>query len=102
MAIARSRLIDVSITRWYHCITRCVRRAFLLGEGTSDRREWLEKRIQELAQKPFVDMHCVGIGSYRPIHRAYLNADAFYDACPRGRLRRQWLSGSHTRLQTLS
>ncbi len=59
MAIARSRLIDVSVTRWYHCITRCVRRAFLLGEGTSDRREWLEKRIEELAQ-----IFAVGVGGF--------------------------------------
>ncbi len=59
MAIARARLIDVSVTRWYHCITRCVRRAFLLGEGTSDRREWLEKRIEELAQ-----IFAVGVGGF--------------------------------------
>ena len=50
MATARSRLVDVSITRWYHCISRCVRQAFLLGEGTSNRREWIENRLEELAQ----------------------------------------------------
>ena len=50
MATARSRLVDVSLTRWYHCISRCVRQAFLLGEGTSNRREWVENRLEELAQ----------------------------------------------------
>ena len=59
MAIARSRLIDLSVTRWYHCITRCARRAHLLDEGTSDRREWLEKRIEELAQ-----IFAVGVGGF--------------------------------------
>ena len=36
MTIARAHLIDPSLTRWYHCVTRCVRRAFLLGEGEYD------------------------------------------------------------------
>ncbi len=37
MTIARAHLIDPAVTRWYHCVTRCVRRAFLLGEGPNDR-----------------------------------------------------------------
>ena len=41
MTMARSRLVDPSVTRWYHCITRCVRRAFLLGEGANDRKQWI-------------------------------------------------------------
>ena len=24
MTIARAQLVDTSLTRWYHCITRCV------------------------------------------------------------------------------
>ena len=50
MATARSRLIDLSVARWYHCINRCVRRAFLLCEGLSDRRQWIERRLEELSQ----------------------------------------------------
>jgi REP element-mobilizing transposase RayT len=50
MTMARSHLVDVSITRWYHCITRCVRRAFLLGEGPADRKVWIDHRLQELAE----------------------------------------------------
>jgi Transposase IS200 like len=50
MAIARAQLVDVSLTRWYHCVTRFVHRAFLLGEGDYHRTEWLENRLEELAE----------------------------------------------------
>jgi hypothetical protein len=46
--MARAQLFDVSVTRWYHCITRCVRRAFLLAEGPLDRKEWIEIRLKKL------------------------------------------------------
>jgi hypothetical protein len=36
MAIARAKLADVSVARWYHCVSRCVRKAFVLGEGDDD------------------------------------------------------------------
>jgi hypothetical protein len=49
MATARRELVDVHVTRWYHCINRCVRRAFLLSEGTFDRKAWIESRLDELA-----------------------------------------------------
>lgn len=55
MTTARSRLIDPAVTRWYHCISRCVRRAFLLGEregegqdGLINRKAWIENRLHEL------------------------------------------------------
>jgi len=50
MAIARMRPINASVARWYHCVSRCVRRAFLLEEGATDRKAWIESRIEELAQ----------------------------------------------------
>ncbi len=50
MTIARAHLVDASVTRWYHCVLRCVRRADLLGEGKFDRKDWIERRLQELAQ----------------------------------------------------
>jgi len=50
MTIARAHLIDPAVTRWYHCITRCVRRAFLLGEGPNDRKVWIDSRLRELAE----------------------------------------------------
>ena len=50
MTIARAHLVDPAVSRWYHCVTRCVRRAMLLGEGTSDRKLWIETRLRELAE----------------------------------------------------
>jgi hypothetical protein len=37
MTIARTRLIDPTLTRWYHCMTRCVRLAHLLGDENHNR-----------------------------------------------------------------
>ena len=59
MTIARRQLIDTSVTRWYHCMTRCVRQALLLGEGTFNRKEWIEDRIEELAQ-----IFAMGVGGF--------------------------------------
>ena len=63
MTIARSKLVDTSVSRWYHCISRCVRRAFLLSEGNdgenSDRKAWIENRLQELA-----DIFAISVGGF--------------------------------------
>ncbi len=50
MTMARAHLVDPAVTRWYHCITRCVRRAFLLSEGANDRKIWLGNRLRELSE----------------------------------------------------
>ena len=50
MTMARAHLVDPAVSRWYHCVTRCVRRAFLLGEGPNDRKQWIEHRLEELAE----------------------------------------------------
>ena len=51
MTISRSRLVDTTVSRWYHCISRCVRRAFLMGdEAAPGRKDWIENRLKELDQ----------------------------------------------------
>ena len=50
MTVARSQLVDVGVTRYYHCISRCVRRAFLCGEGFEHRKQWIEDRLELLAR----------------------------------------------------
>jgi hypothetical protein len=48
--IARAQLVDVALARRYHGVTRCVRRAFLSGEGDHNRKAWLENQLEELAE----------------------------------------------------
>ena len=49
MTISRSRLVDATVSRWHHCISRCVRRAHLLGdEAGPGRKDWIECRLKEL------------------------------------------------------
>jgi hypothetical protein len=48
MTTARKEIVDPAVTRWYHCISRCVRRAMLMGEGLSNRKQWIENRLQFL------------------------------------------------------
>jgi REP element-mobilizing transposase RayT len=49
MAIARKLLVDPQVTPLYHCISRCVRRAFLCGPGYEHRKVWIEGRLEQLA-----------------------------------------------------
>ena len=50
MTMPRQQLVDVAVTRYYHCISRCVRRAFLCGEGVTHRKAWIEARLEVLAK----------------------------------------------------
>jgi REP element-mobilizing transposase RayT len=61
MTTARTRLVDVSVTRWYHCITRCVRKALLLGDNPNhpNRKAWIERRLADLAE-----IFAVGVGGF--------------------------------------
>jgi REP element-mobilizing transposase RayT len=65
MTSPRSHLVDPAATGAYHCMSRCVRRAFLCGEDASTgrsyehRKQWVEDRLLELA-----DVFAVGIYAY--------------------------------------
>jgi REP element-mobilizing transposase RayT len=50
MTVPRSQLVDVDVTRYYHCISRCVRRAMLCGKGFEHRKAWIEDRLEMLAE----------------------------------------------------
>lgn len=54
MTRARNQIISTSDTPYYHCIARCVRRAFLYGEDPltghsfEHRRQWEIDRLVQL------------------------------------------------------
>ena len=57
MTRARSCLIDPGTTPYYHCMARCVRRAYLCGEdhftgkNYEHRRQWVVDRLREWAAR---------------------------------------------------
>jgi REP element-mobilizing transposase RayT len=65
MTSPRSHLVDPTAAGFYHCMSRCVRRAFLCGEDAATgrsyehRKQWVEDRLLELAE-----VFAVGIYAY--------------------------------------
>ena len=54
MTTARANQVHVETTAYYHCISRCVRRAFLCGDDRHSgrnfdhRKQWLVDRLREV------------------------------------------------------
>ncbi|NMM36117.1 MAG: transposase [Glaciimonas sp.] len=69
MTQPRSALISLGDTAWYHCVSRCVRRAFLCGEDRltgknfEHRRGWIAARIKELAAIFAIDIAAFAVMS---------------------------------------
>lgn len=62
MPTPRKTLVSLDATPYYHCVSRCVRRAFLCGQDVHSgqsyehRRAWIEERIRKLAEAFAVDL----------------------------------------------
>jgi len=62
MPKARKTLISLDATPYYHCVSRCVRRAFLCGKDPTSgqsyehRRQWIEDKILLLGQLFSIDV----------------------------------------------
>ena len=69
MTRSRSELVSPEDTRWYHCVSRCVRRAFLCGSEPSQgrsfdhRRAWVIDRLKELNNTFAVDIAAYAVMS---------------------------------------
>jgi hypothetical protein len=55
MSKPRKSLVLLEETPYYHCVSRCVRRAFLcgfdtLGKSYEHRRQWIADRMKQLAE----------------------------------------------------
>ncbi|WP_037987190.1 transposase [Teredinibacter turnerae] len=62
MTRPRKELVDIADTRYYHIVSRCVRRSFLCGKDESTgrsyehRRQWIEDRIHLLSSLFGIDI----------------------------------------------
>jgi hypothetical protein len=61
-AYARREIVDNTEVGIYHCVSRCVRRAFLCGEDAltgrnfDHRKDWIRNRLEELAGAFAIDV----------------------------------------------
>jgi REP element-mobilizing transposase RayT len=72
MAMPRYSQLDLAETKWYHVVSRCVRRAYLCGHDHNSgisyehRRAWVEERMKYLAT-----IFTVDIAAFAIMHNHY-------------------------------
>jgi len=92
----RKRQVSLQETPYYHCISRCVRRAFLCGKDAhtgfdfEHRRQWIVDRIKLLCSLFSVDLCAYAIMSNHYHIVVRINADAITH-WPDEEVARRWL-----------
>lgn len=89
MTRARYQQVSLQDTPYYHCISRCVRRAYLCGDDAvsgknfDHRKQWLVTRIKQLAAQFSIDICAYAIMSnhyHLVLHVDQQQADSWDDA----------------------
>ena len=89
MTMARRLLVDSTVTPYDHCISRCVRRAFLYGDGCEHRKQWIEDCLKELAGIFAVDVAGFAVLDNH-LHVVLLLNDAMADGWTDEEVVRRW------------
>ncbi|MDP6600746.1 MAG: hypothetical protein QGH76_00465, partial [Phycisphaerales bacterium] len=61
MPTPRHAIVNSNAPGVYHCISRCVRRAFLCGDGYEHRKRWLERRMDFLVSLMAIELYAYQI-----------------------------------------